>query len=271
MKESEFLGTLLPSHPNFFPIVQSIREKYNLPEISPDDEAIKEIFLGEKIIPLEEFRKEIENCVRENLTFLPPELLKIYIPAKAFSEIKYDSEIESYPPELQKQMMIVLKFAKTLMDTIVQIIDPMIDAIVHMLYTYLLLGETEEVPNDWIGKVITLKSMVEPMVMAMAGKLSNPDVIVQQFREEYKKTFGIHQPKITSTAVSSAYYLQLQKAGKPWDYIVEEYIRLDKLSLPKNRNTKRYTDVRRKIEQKLKKRMQRAEIVLQAIVRDKKQ
>jgi hypothetical protein len=271
MKESEFLGTLLPSHPDFFPIVQSIREKYNLPEISPDDEAIKEIFLGEKIISLEEFRNEIENCVRENLTFLPPDILKIYLPAKAFSEIKYESEIESYPPELQKQMMIFLKFANTLIDTIVQIIDPIIDAIVQMLYTYLLLGETEEVPNDWISKVITMKSMGEPMVMAMAGKMANPELIIQQFREEYKKTFGIHQPKITPTAVSAAYYLQLQKAGKPWDYIVEEYIRLDKLNLPKKTNTKRYIDVHRKIEQKLKKRMQRAEIVLQAIVRDKKQ
>ena len=34
MKETLFLGTLLPSHPDLLPIVQAIREKYNLPEIS---------------------------------------------------------------------------------------------------------------------------------------------------------------------------------------------------------------------------------------------
>ena len=36
MKESQLLGTLLPSLPDFIPIIQAIREKYNLPEISPD-------------------------------------------------------------------------------------------------------------------------------------------------------------------------------------------------------------------------------------------
>jgi hypothetical protein len=36
MKESQFLGTLLPSSPDFLPIEQAIRGKYNLPEISPD-------------------------------------------------------------------------------------------------------------------------------------------------------------------------------------------------------------------------------------------
>jgi hypothetical protein len=38
MKETLFLGTLLPSHPDFISTLQAIREKYNLPEISPDDD-----------------------------------------------------------------------------------------------------------------------------------------------------------------------------------------------------------------------------------------
>jgi len=52
MKESQFLGTLLPSHPDFLPIEEAIREKYGLPEISPGDEEIAEIFLGDDRIPL---------------------------------------------------------------------------------------------------------------------------------------------------------------------------------------------------------------------------
>ena len=35
---------LLPSHPNFLPIEQAIREKYNLVEINPGDREIEEIF-----------------------------------------------------------------------------------------------------------------------------------------------------------------------------------------------------------------------------------
>jgi len=31
----------------------------------------------------------------------------------------------------------------------VQMLDPMINSIVDMLYYHLLTGETEEVPNDW--------------------------------------------------------------------------------------------------------------------------
>lgn len=54
MKESQFLGTLLPSHPDFLPIVQAIREKYNLPEISPDDDPITEVTIGDEINPFVE-------------------------------------------------------------------------------------------------------------------------------------------------------------------------------------------------------------------------
>jgi hypothetical protein len=270
MRESKLLGTLLPSHPDFLPIVQAIREKYYLPEISPDDDPITEIYLGDEIISLEEFRKDIETHVRENLAFLPPDLLKIYLPAKAFSESRFDNEFESYPPELQNQMMIVLKFGKTLMKTMVQIIDPMVDAIINMLYTYLLIGETEDVPDDWIGKVITLKPMGEPMVMAMAGKLSNPDVIMQQFHTEYKKTFGEYRPKITNTITNTAYYLHLKNSGKKWGFIVEEYIRLNKFKLPRNRNSKRYLDTWRLYEQRLKKRLQRTEAILTVLFQDKK-
>ena len=64
MKESQFLGTLLPSHPDFLPIEQAIREKYGLPEVSPGDEEIAEIFLGDEIISLEEFRKDIEKHIQ---------------------------------------------------------------------------------------------------------------------------------------------------------------------------------------------------------------
>jgi hypothetical protein len=57
MKEAQFLGTLLPSHPDFLPIEKSIREKYNLPQISSDDDPSTGIYLGDEIVSLEEFRR----------------------------------------------------------------------------------------------------------------------------------------------------------------------------------------------------------------------
>jgi hypothetical protein len=50
MKETSFLGTMLPSHPDFIPIIQAIREKYTLPEIGPDDDWMKETLLSDKDI-----------------------------------------------------------------------------------------------------------------------------------------------------------------------------------------------------------------------------
>jgi hypothetical protein len=55
MKESRFLGTLLPSHPDFLTIEKAIRERYSLPEISLGDIPIIEINLGDEAVTLEEF------------------------------------------------------------------------------------------------------------------------------------------------------------------------------------------------------------------------
>ena len=73
VKESQLLGTLLPSQPDFIPIEKAIREKYNLPEISPDGEPITEIYLGDEFISFDEFRNDINQLVHENLNFLPPD------------------------------------------------------------------------------------------------------------------------------------------------------------------------------------------------------
>ena len=48
MKETKLLGTLMPSHPDLIPIIQAFREKYNLPEISLDDNLIQKIYLEDK-------------------------------------------------------------------------------------------------------------------------------------------------------------------------------------------------------------------------------
>jgi hypothetical protein len=48
MKGSKFFGALLPSSPDFLPIIEAVREKYNLFEISQDDVPITEIYLRMK-------------------------------------------------------------------------------------------------------------------------------------------------------------------------------------------------------------------------------
>jgi hypothetical protein len=270
MKESKLFSSLLPSNPDLLPIIQAVREKYNLAEISPDDDPITEIYMGDQIIPLEELRMDIESRVRDNLTILPPDISKLYIASKGIRDFQATSELELLPDDSKKGMEEAVKFIQNLMIPIIQLIDGMIDSIVKIVYIYILTGETEEAQVDWFSTVITANYLGEPVVIAMASKMADPKIISQQFREEYKRTFGLYYPNITQTAVSTAYYVQLKRSHKPWKYIVETYIRLNNINLPKYHNSKRYLDVHGKIEQNLKKRIQRTEIILQGLIRDRK-
>ena len=60
MQKSKLISTLLPSSPDFQPIIQAIREKYELPEVNPEDDLIEEIFLNDEPVTLEDFRKDIK-------------------------------------------------------------------------------------------------------------------------------------------------------------------------------------------------------------------
>lgn len=54
MQESKLLAPLLPSSSDFLPIVNEMRRKYQLPELNPDDEPIKEIFLNGEPVALQD-------------------------------------------------------------------------------------------------------------------------------------------------------------------------------------------------------------------------
>jgi len=145
----------LPSHPDFLPIEKAIREKYSLPELSPDDDPITEIYLGDEIVPLEEFRKDIERRIRGNLSFLPHGLLNIYLSAKEFSKTQYKTQlIEGYAllsDDMKKAMDEIAKLLEVITNLLFQIVDPMISSIVDMLHIFLVTGESEEMPNDCIS------------------------------------------------------------------------------------------------------------------------
>jgi len=269
MKESQFIGTLMPSHPHFQPIIQEMREKYNLPEIDPDGEPIKEIYLDDKIIPLEEFLHELESIVIRSTSFLPPELATYYKLGKPGLGKPIDPQGRVLPDDVMAYVNVTYSLLQNQMSTIIPIVDNHYKAIIQMLYVYLLTGESEEVPDDWISQVFVASMFDTKVIQVVATQVSDPEVIVQHFRALYNKTFGKHQPKVTKTAVSTAYYLQIKKLHKPWDFIVEEYIKRNKISLPRDKTSKRYFDVRRRHAGRLKKRIERSEAILNVLLGDK--
>ncbi len=270
MKESKFLGALLPSSPDFAPIIEAVRGKYSLPEVNPEEEPIEEIYLGDKIVSLEEFRQDIENRVREDLAFMPPETAKMYRLAKSMNEAKEITGLELVPDEMKKAMESFFAYMKGMMKPVYELLDVQVVSVANMIYIYLLTGETEEVPSDWFGKVATLEIMGEPTLLAMATEVTNLEDFIQQIRQEHRKAFGTKRPKITDITVSTAYYLQLKKLKKPWNFIVEEFIRLNKFSMPRNKNSIEYFETWHLYEDRLKKRMKSASNTLDVIIRDKK-
>ncbi len=74
MPFSQLLSSQLPTSEDFQPIIQQMRSKYGLPELSPGDDPITEIYLDDKQISLEDFRRDIFALVRADLCFLPSDI-----------------------------------------------------------------------------------------------------------------------------------------------------------------------------------------------------
>jgi len=271
MQESKLLGTLIPSSPDFLPIVNEMRRKYQLPEVSPDDDPITEVFLDGEPVALEDFRKQIKNLVEDTTDHLPPDMSKIFTQARTFLGKPLDAPwLDLIPEKDREAIKEFYKLTQSMGEFIVNILDQFDSGIANMLYVYLLTGETDELPKDWISKVFPMSSGGERMIIAMASQVVDPEYIVQEFRKQCAKEFTIHHPKVTPLMVSTAYYMRLQRQAKPWNHIVEEYIERNHIQLPMQRNSQRYAEIWRRCEQRLKKRMQRCETVLSLLVEDKK-
>jgi hypothetical protein len=269
MKEPKFIGTLMPSHPGFQPIIQEIREKYQLPEVDLDGEPITEIYLGDEIIPLENFRQEIRSLVEQSTSYLPAEYANFY-KGKQWLGKPLDTEGREIPDDILAFINVAYAYLQNMMKEVIPIIDAHYDSITNMIYIYLLTGETEEIPANWMTQVFTKPVMGNTLIYAVASQASDPEETVRQFRALYRKTFGNnHQPKLTKRIVSTAYYIQLRRLGKPWAYIVEEFIEREQIRLPRDTTSKGYFERKRKAEQLLKKRIQRAEGVLDVLLGDK--
>ncbi len=268
MNESKFLGALIPASPNFAPIIKTVREKYSLPDLSPKDDPITEIYLGDDIISLEEFRRDIRSQILENLEqSISEQFSKQYQTAKKSLEYDYQKDLEKIPDELKPNMKVMFDFLLQNMQALYQILDAQIDKMANMVYYNLLTGDTLAAPDEWFGIVTTSTISGEQTILAMANEITNLDTFCQEIRDLHKKTFGVRHVKFTDKTVDSAYYLQLKKNKKPTNFIVEEYIKRNNFKLPR-RNSDRYIQVWNKYAERLKKRLQKTQKILDAMVRE---
>lgn len=260
MKEAKLLGTLLPSHPDLIPILSDIRDKYNLPIIDQEDDALKEIILADQDIDLEAIQKEIEEKVKSLPELLPAKLSDLYQKYKSMDKEKAlkDAEQSEVPEPLKGQIISVFD---TLYDDfltpIISRLDDFYLTISHNLFIFLVTGETVEVPMDWLGGVFSIGVFGTPLVIAMAGPASDPQEIKHQFMSEYHRVFGKYHPKIKESHIKSADYLRMKLSGMPLKDIADVYMQRHPSQFPDPSNRKAYMQAKRKCEEMLKKRIQR--------------
>lgn len=269
MKESELLGKLMPGHPDILPIIQKIREKYQIPEVRPEDD-IDEILLTRDDIDWEAVRQDIETQVQSVQLF--EDQAATYIQGiRKLQTVSLDfPELENCPEEVKEQL-------KKLFSALINFFTPMLALIderaykplTEMVFEYLLTGKTRDVPEDWFAKVFTMTVLGNTSVVAMAGEAADPKVIAEQFKAEFTKTFGSNRPKITETYLDTAEYLAMKLQGNSYKRLVERYEEKYPDQFPKNKSSKSYRETIKKQTAMMKKRIQRLQDVLGTLGRDK--
>lgn len=102
----------------------------------------------------------------------------------------YQQELEKFNGELKPVMEMFFEFTKNAAITVYKILDANIDKSVMMFSNHLILGDTMEAPQDWFGKVFTLKSGEKALILSMTSKLTNLDLMFQQAKSLHRKTYG---------------------------------------------------------------------------------
>ncbi len=269
MKQPKLLGKLIPGHPDVSPIIESIRAKYQIPEIRPHEEDFNKILLSNIEIDWKLVREDIEQQIRENDTLLPPDTKMFYKGAQAINATTDYPELAPLDEKTRNSILLLLKFAYSIFTPIVPAVDEMYKALADLVFENILTGKTREAPQDWFAKVFVMPSFGEKVVVAMAGELSDPKVVAEQFKAEFTKTFGKDRPQLTELNLKTAEYLAMRLQGKSLNDMVELYIDKYPDQFPKNRDSTAYRNAVKKHKATLKKNIQRLQNTLDSMLGDK--
>lgn len=266
----QVLSSLLPAHADFQPIIKRVREKYNLPEGGILEGEYAEWLLAAVETPWETIRQEIKLGI-ENIPDLWPESFqKLFKGFQENPEAKTDPSafFDTQGVEQGELRQFVLGIYSQYFLPLWEKVDEFVEATTDLLLTYLVTGAAQEIPFDWTGKVGTQTMLGEPAVFAIAGQLSDPKEIVQQFMTEYNRTFGKQRPKISREFVNNADLLRMKFEGAPIKDIADEYIQRNRSQFAKDERSPQYRQQKRRLEERLKKRLQRHEKTLNKLLGD---
>jgi hypothetical protein len=272
MKESKLLGKLLPGHPDIFPIIENIREKYQIPPVNPEDDDITQLLLTNYEIPWDAVRRDIEDQVHNVSLFSDAEneyIRQLRGFDKAFTAFDFPEFqcLSEQTRESLKTLILALLKPHTLSLALLEELS--YKPITEFIFDYLLTGRTRESPKEWFGTVQTVDFFGEKVVLVMAGGAADPKVMAEQFKNEFTRTFGKREHKITETLLSTAEYLTMQLQGDSIKHLVLRYKELHPSEFPTDTSSPEYKKAMQNHVDEMEKRLDRLRKVLEDIAGDK--
>lgn len=264
-----FLSKILPSHADYKPILDALREKYGIPHLVTADKELADYLHSDQEIPWSGVKAELKKSLESLPELWPESVLRL----KNFVEEnpQVSENLDAFALTVELNQDDISKLTKGILNLILPLIqkfEEMLDTTTNLLLAYLATGETSEIPADWIGSVRTISMFGEPAVIAIAGQLSNPKEINEQFMAEYHRVFGKSRPKITEGLLNAADFLRMKLEGVRIKDIADVYIERYPSEFPKDPLVKNYRAKKRKLEERLKKRLQRDEKTLLKLIGD---
>lgn len=269
-KRIQILSDMLPTHSDIQPILETLREKYDLPKGGIIDSDYAEQILERDDIPWETIREEVKAEIENISDLWPPGVHNLFASFREFPEAKEnpDAFVESLDIEQGEVSSFVKGMYGKLFLPLWKKIDEFVTTTTDLLLVFLATGETRDIPFDWTGSVQTMSSFGEPAVFAIAGQLSDPKEIMQQFMTEYNRVFGKDRPRISQEFINSIDLLRMKFDHVPLKDIADVYIQRNRSQFSRDAHSAKYRAQKRRLEERLKKRFQRNEETLRKLVGD---
>ncbi len=269
MSERDVLSEVFPAHADLQPILKKLREKYSFPEFDLADQVFAELLLAKKDFPWEDIQRDIHAEVMARSELFPEQMqfvrrLLQNQPEAILDPEKFAKNVEITENDVRAATTAIFSLIKPIAEAYLQVLED----ICRLTFVYLTTGKSEQIPLGWLGAVYTTPMLGQPVVVAMASHLSNPDEIIERFTVEIHKTFGRNRPKISGGMKSMAKYLRKRFEGVSLTKLADEHIKLHPKEFTGKRNSPSFRDYRRGIIERLKKSLKRYEKKIYEIIGD---